>query len=471
MLSYLQKFNELPEELKSQVSSEKAIKNISELEEKYGFSLATIVMRVMVREISILDLAKFFVFENKLDIKKAEELVKELKEKVFFGVANYLGFSLHREENNLNLENNINSTLGAKKKEPEVASSAFFFSSEDEEEVKELAQKLESFKNNKTEDTVILQIDVNKVAEKVMRDSNTSFGSQELIDRFKNIVSTYLRGVRNRVDTKHTLTKLIRDGGLEISDIYADNILSIADFNKKEAEDELLKTKEKKDYGIKNVISEKKEHSGLDFGARDLDYDFSKITSQKKVLEKDKEEETKENVFKDKNKEKEISIDSFNNENKVKVNKPSEDKNLTQESSSESIIMPTPKIKDIAKAGGKVKMEDVKYIPKLMGPIDELREMDLTNFRRLSSDPYGATQKINDKINFLEEESYSQRLEGIKAWRQSPVNKMYLETAEKSIDGEGGIKEIIKVKNINNNNFLSEEEIDAIMELNRKLRF
>ena len=98
MLAFLQKFNELPEELKSQVSSDNAMKNIAELEKKYGFSLATVVMRVMVREISIVDLAKFFVFENKLDARQSEKLVEELKEKIFFGVANYLGFSFHRPE-------------------------------------------------------------------------------------------------------------------------------------------------------------------------------------------------------------------------------------------------------------------------------------------------------------------------------------------------------------------------------------
>jgi len=130
-----------------------------------------------------------------------------------------------------------------------------------------------------------------------------------------------------------------------------------------------------------------------------------------------------------------------------------------------------PRIKEVAKVGSKVKMEDVKYVPKLMGPVDELREMDLVNFRRLSTDPRGAVNKINDKIQFLESESYSQRLAGIHAWRQSPVNKMYLQAGAESMDGEGHIKDVLRLKNKNNNNFLNEEEMEAIMELNKKLRF
>jgi len=474
MLSYLQKFNELPEEIKSQVSSEKAMENISALEKKYGFSLATVVMRVMVREISILDLAKFFVFENKLDMKQSEKLVEELKEKVFFGVANYLGFSFHREKNNLNIVNNPDVFLEEEKKEPKVVSSAFFFSSEDEEEVKKLAKKLEGFKNEKEEVEEVPQIDIYKIAEKVIKDSNTSFGSQELIDRFKNIIKTYLKGVRNRIDAKHALTKLIKDGGLEISDIYADNILSIADFNKKEEEEKLAKEKKEKRFGIEN-IKKKREHGGLDLGARDLDYDFSEIASRSEELKEEKVNmnaekeilETRDSGVEIKNENINIGACNFKSEK----DNSEEKKKRDIKSSSQQVMINPPRIKDIAKAGGKVKMEDVKYVPKLTGPIDELREMDLTNFRRLSSDPHGAIQKINDKIDFLEEESYSQRLKGIKAWRESPINKMYLETARKSIEGEGSIKDVIKAKNINNNNFLSEEEIEAIMELNRKLRF
>lgn len=476
MLSYLQKFNELPEELKSQVSSDKAMENIATLEKKYGFSLATVVMRVMVREISILDLAKFFVFENKLDARQAEKLVEELKEKVFFGVASYLGFSLFRTESEDNSESSKNSSFldelkPKTKTETNIASSNFFFSSEDEEEVKELAKKLENFKvEEKKEEKEYPQIDISLIAEKTMKDSNTSFGSQDLIDRFKSILATYIRGVRNKVDTKHTLTKPINSGGLEISEIYADNILSIADFNKKEAESSLAKALGS---GVKNreEKSEVKEriHGGLDLGARDIDYDFSKMTAAPKKIQSAKEDILHANQEKQKS-ARNISLKKQDREEKISDNQEkTEILNLSKKETGTSIN--PPRIKDIAQAGGKVKMEDVKYVPKLTGPIDELREMDLINFRRLSSDPKGAANKINDKINFLEDESYSQRLAGIKAWRESPVNQMYLQAGKESIKGEGHIKDIIRVKNINNNNFLSEEEMEAIMELNRKLRF
>ena len=116
-------------------------------------------------------------------------------------------------------------------------------------------------------------------------------------------------------------------------------------------------------------------------------------------------------------------------------------------------------------------MEDVKYIPKLMGPIDELKEMDLVNFRRLSSDPLAAAAKIKEKINFLEEEGYSQRLNGIKAWRQNPINKLYLTIGQESISSQKPVKAVIDERKSADREYLTDREFTAIMDINKELRF
>jgi len=116
-------------------------------------------------------------------------------------------------------------------------------------------------------------------------------------------------------------------------------------------------------------------------------------------------------------------------------------------------------------------MDDVKYVPKLTGPVDELKELDLVNFRRLSEDPEAAAKNIEQKIGFLEEESYSQRLAGIKAWRQSPVNKLYLRVGEDSINFKKSVSDIIREQIKEGGDGLSLSEFEAIMELNKKLRF
>ncbi len=118
----------------------------------------------------------------------------------------------------------------------------------------------------------------------------------------------------------------------------------------------------------------------------------------------------------------------------------------------------------------KVVMADVKFVPKLTGPVDELRSLTVKDFRRLSRDPHEATLKIRDKIDLLEEQSFEVKTAGIKAWQDSEVNRLYLEMLRRSLEGRP-ILDIITEKEAKNEPVLAKAEFDAVMELNRKLRF
>jgi len=122
-------------------------------------------------------------------------------------------------------------------------------------------------------------------------------------------------------------------------------------------------------------------------------------------------------------------------------------------------------------SGGKVRIEDVKHVPRLEGPVDELKNMDLVNFRRLSRSPQEAARKIKEKIIYLEEEKYSKRIEGIRAWRTSPLNKLYLQIGQDSIAGKKSVEEILKARVTGGGEFLTTDEFEAIMALNKELRF
>jgi len=132
MLDYLEKFNKLPKELRQRVTSQEVMRVIEDLEKKYGISLATIIMRVMIKDINLNDLVKYFVFEFSFNETKARELVNQLKKKVFVGVADYLevkkveavqgGFPANKEG---------------------VWGANTFFSNDEEEEIRKLTQKVE----------------------------------------------------------------------------------------------------------------------------------------------------------------------------------------------------------------------------------------------------------------------------------------------------------------------------------------
>lgn len=119
----------------------------------------------------------------------------------------------------------------------------------------------------------------------------------------------------------------------------------------------------------------------------------------------------------------------------------------------------------------KPRVEEVKFAPKVSGPIEELRQMTLEEFHRLSKDPQMAVQKIKDKLELLGDEDFTRRVEGIKAWQESGVNRHYFallkDSLMRGVPPAGLIEEYAKAGKAT----ITKDEFTAIMELNRDLRF
>jgi hypothetical protein len=106
-----------------------------------------------------------------------------------------------------------------------------------------------------------------------------------------------------------------------------------------------------------------------------------------------------------------------------------------------------------------------------MNPIDELRYMDLVNFRRMAKDPNDITKKIKSRIKLLEGEDYEKGLAAVTAWRQSPVNKTYLKIINNSMSQGVPIKQVITALMNQKQDYLTPEEVEAIITLNSELKF
>jgi len=115
-------------------------------------------------------------------------------------------------------------------------------------------------------------------------------------------------------------------------------------------------------------------------------------------------------------------------------------------------------------------MADIKTAPRLTGPVEELRSMTVKDFNRLSKDPREATLKIKDKIEMLQEQSYETKTQAIQAWQESGANKTYLEILRRSLEGKP-VDEVISEMEDSDEPALTKAQFDAIMELNRDLRF
>ena len=103
--------------------------------------------------------------------------------------------------------------------------------------------------------------------------------------------------------------------------------------------------------------------------------------------------------------------------------------------------------------------------------MEEIRSLNLTDFRRLASSPEETIKKIKEKIELLEEESFSRKAEAIQAWKQSEINQLYLDIGNESMEKGKSVKEIIESRTMDGRSTLNEEEFRAVGDLNKKLRF
>src|SRR3989339_262038 len=492
MINYLQQFKELPAGVKRNISSPDVMKEVEILEKEYGISLATLIMRVMVKNIKFVDLVRYFIFEENFNIEKAEKLVEELREKVFKNSLVYLGVEQSVSPEIDEIEIGGREALDEKLNIIEI--------NEDEEEVKNLAQALQH--TDKREDH---KSNLKNQVLNIMNQMNISFSSDDVKARCEKAINTYLRGVRNKIDTRQTLARAVHLGGVGLQEEEIDKIFSISDKVKfSETHDYTLLKHDKKDEYEKEKLK--------NIGARDAAYDFSKLAEKskdQKVKLKVDGQELK--VYKTENQKKLVTPeeaveirDKTNNNDKaeqVQVKNIEILNSVKKETDKQEDLSPREKIalqptneprieispvsehsemvgggniasvRKMSAGDGKVKMEDVKFVPKLLGPIEELKEIDLVNFRRLDSDPNKAIFKINNKIKFLEEESFAKRLAGIKAWRQSKINPLYLNMGRESINIQKPIEDIINIRKNNNQEYLTIEEFSAVMDLNKGLRF
>ncbi|MFA6027686.1 MAG: hypothetical protein WC752_02060 [Patescibacteria group bacterium] len=119
-------------------------------------------------------------------------------------------------------------------------------------------------------------------------------------------------------------------------------------------------------------------------------------------------------------------------------------------------------------------VQDIKIPPqetKLIGPIEELGSLDLKKFRKMAATPVEAAEKIKAKIDLLEEQSFTEKAKAIVAYKNSPLNRIYLAIGNKSIEEGRPVVEVINEMGAAGQAVFAKEEFDIIADLNRKLRF
>jgi hypothetical protein len=497
MFDYLQQFNSLPKDLKDKVSSDSAMSLLSEIESRYRVDLAMVVMKVMIKTLTLKELPLIFASEFGLAPEQADSLTEELKTKIFAPVADYVGIS-----------------------------------------------------------SELRVLDLYKDINLLIKEAGLLIPSEFLVERLKKILATYLRGVRSRIDTRASLAKDIPTGGLNLSAIEVDRVLKVCDSHKYkyngEAEssikppvpasrlDKIISSADKAagsvlapklsgEYDLKRALASGETKSiaapemmlELKAGSKNQAPSLSekkpeikpvpkseiktetpvlkaaaantspapkvgallneqpKNSPEKLIVQKPEANSLIKKLFADK---------SLAAKGAIRIANISEDAPVVSKSLAATLAVPATPVAP-GKARGPLntasarlttskedvgvhkQMHDVKPIPKIMGPLEELQFLDLMNFRRLGKTPEEMTVKVFNKIKLLEHDGYEKMIMGISAWRKSPVNRLYLKIVSDAVSSNLPLKEAITAIEGRHEEGLSLEEIEAIMSLNSKLVF
>lgn len=431
--------------MKDAVSTPLVMAAIDELEARFKVNLATLIMRVMVKEIAFQDLKEYFVSEFGLSEPMAEQLQLELAGKVFLKVADYLGIDLEalvkqHEQAEVQVAPTAPVNTG-------VQSSQFFFSTEDEEEIRQLTQK------STTEVPVVAPagVDLEERLNKVIEKADINFGSEELTNRFRLILRTYLRGIRTKLDTRLTLTKNFEAGGLGFDSDSAENVLNLADQSEALVQAEPIRKPPALPVPEDQLLQASQQSTAPVLGARDVEYSLEKTIADRQAAGLAPGQQVSAPTAQPE------PASAFS----VPVTAPT-----TNSEEPETLVIRRP-----IDSNSKPKVQDIKFVPKTMGPVEELLYMDLTAFRRYEKEPIAIANKIREKIKILENENYGKKLEAVKAWRQSPVQKLYITIGEAAMSKNQPVEIIIQERLDAGEETLTNEEFEVIMNLNRDLRY
>lgn len=284
-------------------------------------------------------------------------------------------------------------------------------------------------------------------AERALKEVNISFPSAEMQERFKKIIEARLREARTADQTFRQLIVDTNKGGLGFSKEEADKISLILNKYMEDDSGDIYKSKlEEAKRGGKKVSL---EEEGF------FQEDSIKEQSREEMLKK----LTEGTKLKNKKIAKSLGISTPMaprpelKKQKELLNKKDAPSKLRASSEKKSELPKEPIVSQTPPSQ-KPQVEDIKYIPKLYGPIQEIGEMKIEDFRKLSSDPKEAIEKIKDKLALLREESYKKYQEGVFAWLASPIYKEYLKLLEESLKGEKSLEEILNFsKTLNKNEF------------------
>jgi hypothetical protein len=344
------------------------------------------------------------------------------------------------------------------------------------EEFKEIEKEVESLKSE-IPTPPVESFTYNQIIQNTIEKLKLSFPDEILENRFKNIALSYLKDVRDEIETKEVLKRPIKIGGMELDEVKVEEIIKIlkeykpkikpeieVSFKKPALAEGLTKPEElvvkKEEIILKTEVPPSPPIPQIQEIKK---FEEVSLPVEEEVkIEIPKEEKVEELPIKEEDKEHVIKPEEIITESEREIVR----EEIPEEKQKEETIV----FYRSSKEESKPTTEEIKVKPRIYTPIDELRFMTLEDWRRYPSSK-DAMNRVIEKIDLLAEESILKKAEGISAWKESEVNKLYLEIGIEAMEKGKPVEEVIKERLKENKPTLTIEEFLTIAELNQKLRF
>ncbi|HEX9679688.1 MAG TPA: hypothetical protein VGA08_03650 [Candidatus Saccharimonadales bacterium] len=295
-------------------------------------------------------------------------------------------------------------------------------------------------------------LNVTEDVDAVIRRSELKITDPLAQTRLERIIEARFRGVRNSIQTREILIDSPLVGGLGLEPAQADQLLRLINEQAGSLHDRHRQTMTRQDFA-------------------DLRAEAEQLLSGSGV----KPTEPPVLKFPAKDSEPQALPSHVRAESRPGTSRPISPAVVSQSKPSQPPVAPkiaqrplTPLAPNVGKPQ---RIQDVKFRPRLTGPAEELRSLTLEDFRHLAPEPLAAAEKILEKIDLLEQDSFAKRVEGIKAWKESSLNRLYLKLGDQSMESKKSIAELIAQSPTTAQPTLTSEEFDAIMDLNSSLRY
>lgn len=116
-------------------------------------------------------------------------------------------------------------------------------------------------------------------------------------------------------------------------------------------------------------------------------------------------------------------------------------------------------------------MQDIRPVaPRLVGPVEELQQLTLQDFRKIAKAPADAATRIVEKLALLEKDSFTKRAEGVKVLRGSPLMAVYAEVMNAALIAKRSAEAELKERLAKDKTALTREEFQALGGLSAQIR-